>query len=653
MFVLFSQLRKYLPDLTETPEEVAKAFTLTGQMINTIESVNYQGEKDYLLDLEVRQNRVDCLGVIGLAKELSAYYDIPLALDTFMLNVSESLEELPIKIEATEWVKRVMAIKIKNITIKESPAWLKQYLELNEINSINLLVDLTNYVLLETGIPSHVFDSDLVGERLIWEINSEYKTITTLKGNELDLTQSSNTLIISNGEKPLSLSFIGGKEDAVNVNSQNIILEMGIYDEGLVRRNSRNFNTITESSQRLEKYLDPEMVPMAFAMLVNLIIENCEGEIDSKVYDNYLNPVERNEIKINIKKISQIAGIEIEIKDSLNILDRLGFEIVSQSEEELIVKRPINRLDINIQEDCIEEIIRIYGYTNIPKDNLSVEVTKNITPSHLVLIDHIQNILEFNGFDEVRSWVLVNEESNAKTNFEDWNPVKVTNSINEEVPFLRQSISASLFNQLHTYKKNNITYIKIFEIGKVFGQRGTHYDENYSLGLLLGNNDINLLKEYVEKIIRYFEIGNVIYSKSDKIIPSAHPKSIWNIEIQNFNNEFVKVGLMYLSNKEVENECVIAEININAFNDVILGVSKRSVFEINQKLIGLDANLFVQNNEDPNVVIIEKLNNIGNIWSWGIIDEYKESDRKKITVRVWYRDMSDQEAKLLHSEIFK
>lgn len=656
MKVLYSQLKKYLPNLTSDAYEVAQAFTSTGQMIDKLFEVEFQGKKDYLLDLEVRQNRADCFGVLGLARELAAFYNIELAYPESFTNtdhLKNNLDyELPIGIRAVGAVKRVMALKFKNIQIKESPAWLKEYLGHYEINIINNLVDLTNYVMIETGIPSHVFDAGLVGDKLVWEINPEYKKITTLNGEELDLTEASDVLLISDDKRVLSLSFIGGKVDEVNNSSTDIILEMGIYDGGLVRRNSRNLRTITEASQRLEKFLDPDMIPQAFNMLVNLILEHCGGEIASNVFDQHVQKTPDIEIRLRLEKVSQLAGVDIPKKTIEDILYRLGFVIKSEGDNALILKRPVNRLDVEIEEDVIEEIIRMYGYDNIPKDHLSIEITKDITPAHLRLIDKIQDILTSNGYDEVRSWVLVEEESNARSNFEDWEAIKVTNSINEEVPFLRQSIAVSLLGQLQNYRKNNIPDIQLFEVGKVFGKRNGIYDEHYTLGVLRGDNDINTLKQDLENILRTFEVDGIRYVEAKNMPQSAHPKSVYDIEILNSEDEFEKIGILYVTNRNIAGECVIAEVDINRFNDISLGLDNRSVYEITKKIVDLDINLVLGSNSDINIEVANRLKDIKNIWKWEVVDRYEDNGKTKYTVRVYYMGLSDQEAKELHARIF-
>lgn len=648
MLVLFSQLKKYLPSLSASAKEVSQVFTFTGQMIDKMIEVEYQGKKDYILDLEVRQNRADCFGVYGLARELSAYYDIPLEFPKTKFERSEVDRKLPIEIKAKQAVKRLKAIKLTNLKISESPSWLKEYLILYGINPVNNLVDLTNYVMVETGFPSHVFDCDLVGDKLVWEINQSYKSIVTLKGEEIDLTKSQDTLVISDGNRPLSLSMIGGKEDAVSNTTLDVILEMGVYDGGLVRRNSRKLNIITEAGQRLEKYLDPDMVDQAFAYLVDLIQKECSAKIGSAIFNEYIQPTKRNEIKVRVEKISQLAGIQIPFELSLGILRRLGFKIVKEDRDILVVQRPINRLDILIEEDVIEEVIRVYGYANIPKDSLSIEVTSDITPSHLVLMRHMENILEANGYDEVRSWVLVEEELNSKLNFEDWDPIHVTNSINEEVNILRQSLGVSLVGQLESYLKNNISDIQIFEMGKVFGRHADRYEEHYSLGLLTLGSDIDLLKLTVEKVIRFFEIDKVFFNPSSRKASLSHSKSSWDITVLNKAGERVLLGVLYVSNKYEDITFCLAEINLDKLNEVILQSNVRSVHEVTQKLVYLDTNIVIGDSENLSEVVIKKLSGLDNIWKWEVVDLFD----KKATVRVYYKDLSDQDAKALHTHLF-
>lgn len=647
MKVLYSQLKKYLPDLKASEKEVTDVYTLTGFMLDKKFDVKYEGKDDKFFDLEVRQNRADAFGVKGLARELSAYYNIGLKFPEYSLPQTSVSYDLPIEVKAEKAVKRVMALKISNLEVKESPAWLKEYLELYEINSINNLVDLTNYVMLETGHASHAFDTNLMGgDKLVWEIDPSYKKFTTLSGEEVDLV--GEALVISDGSKPLSLSIIGGKDVAINNATKEIVLEMAIYDGGLIRRNSRQMKIITEASQRLEKYLDPESIPQAFSMLVKLILEHVGGEVTSNVYDNYIKKTEFNDIQVDLDKVQQLAGIEITYEESKAYLIRLGFQIVNENGAVLTVKRPIDRLDIEMGEDIFEEIIRMKGYNLIPQNNLSTLLTKEITPNRITLVNQIEQILSSRGFDEVRSWVLVDSELNQRANFQKWEEIKVTNSINEEVPFLRQSISVSIIEKFDNYKKNSIPDIKLFENGKVFGKVGKEYQEFNSLGMLLEGEDINELKQQVGVLLRTLGLGEVLFKQSENTPKTAHPKTSWDIYVQDKN-----IGIIYLSNKEVVDTFCISEVNVDLIDEILSKEGKvADTFEVTQKLVELDVNVELSSDKDINWTMNDKLNSNENVWKWAVTDKFESGNKIKYTVKVYYFNLTDPEAKRLHTKIF-
>lgn len=648
MKVLYSELKKYLPDLKADAKEVAQVFTITGFMIDKFFEVEVDGQKDFLLDLEVRQNRADSFGVLGLARELSAYYNIPLKKDNASLDFSSQSYELPIEVKTDKETKRLLAIKISDLTVSDSPNWLKEYLAQYDINSINNLVDLTNYVMILTGHPSHAFDTDLMGsDKLVWEMNNgKYKKFKTLSGEELDV--ASDAIVISDGGKPLSLSMIGGSDVAINANTKNIILEIAVYEGGVVRKNGRQMRVVTEAGSRLEKYLDPESIPYAFNLLVNLILENCGGEISSKLFESYVVKTPEIIIDVDLDKVQQVAGIEISYEDSINYLTRLGFEIIETNLPKVKVKRPIDRLDIELEEDVFEEIIRLKGFNNIPKDSLSLPVVKDITPARIKLSKRITDSLAKNGFDEVRSWILVSDNINNLSNYQSWNEIKVTNSINEEVSNLRQTISASLIGQASEMKKNNISDITIFEIGKVFG-KFEDYSEEEHLGLLNANGDINHLKKTLETILRLEGISKIYYKDSEFKPGSAHPKACWDI----FTDD-QKIGIIYSSNKNKVQESNIAEVNLTRLDQILSGLENaKPVQEITQKIVELDTNLVLDlsKNVEEEVQNLIK-NESGNVWNFKVIDQFTKDNITKYTVRVAYMHLTDPEAKELHRKIF-
>lgn len=655
MKVLYSQLKKYLPALTADYKEIGKVFTMIGYMQDgPAAEVTYQGKTDYFIDLEVRQNRVDCLGVLGLARELSAYYNIPVEYPVFpsIETYANNQHKLDIQITARNAVKRVMAVTFSNITIKESPDWLKEYLALYEINSINNLVDITNYVMLQTAHASHVFDTDLVGENLVWELNEgKYNSLKTLNGIELQLTP--DTIVISDGKRPLSLSFIGGGEDAVSNNTKNVLLEVAIYDGGLVRKNSRNLKTLTEAGSRVEKFLDPETIPYALEMLIGLITEHCNGSVSSAVFDEYVQKAEEKVMTIDLDKVQQLAGVPISYEDSQTYLQRLGFEILDVALPQIQLKKPVDRLDIEQSEDIYEEIIRMYGYANIPKNTLNQTLVTDVTPAHLKLIDTLKDIAVNNGFDEVRSWVMVDEIRNLDANYTESNAIRVTNAINDEVPILRQTLGVSLIGQAESMAKNFIDNILICEEGKVFNKNAEKYHEYYVFGGLGVGLELEDMRQKVEQLLRQVGCEQITYKASHRIPNTAHPKSCFDILIEH-NNSKTNVGILYKTNTTKTIDASIFELFVDTLSEIISSKHPtKSTQEIDQKLVALDTNITLKTTENIQEYMISILKDVREkIWKWEVIDTYNiDSETIKYTVRVTYMHLNDSEAKELHARL--
>ncbi|MCA9381377.1 phenylalanine--tRNA ligase subunit beta [Candidatus Dojkabacteria bacterium] len=648
MKLLHSQLIKYIPSLKISANEVADVFTEIGYMKDgPVEEVTFGGKADYFTDLEVRQNRADCFGVQGLARDLAAYHNLDFVLHEYNLDDSNTDYTLPIEVKNSEAVKRVMAIKIDNVQVGESPDWLKEYLALYDINSINNLVDLTNYVMLETGHPSHAFDADISGDALVWEINPNYKKMVSLDGTKIDLVDEA--LVVSDGKQPLALAgLVGGDKAAMSMDSKNVIVEMAVYDGGLIRRNSREMKVFTEASSRLEKFMDPDSIDEGFSMLVSMILDICNANIASKVYDNYLQKEEKNIITIDLDKASQIAGVEIEHKDATESLIRLGFDFVENNDPILKVTRPINRLDIQEEEDVYEEIIRMYGYYQLPTDTLNIQVVRDVTPARINLIDNIKSHLTANGFDEVRTWVLVDESSNSKSNFSEFEAISVQNSINDEVPILRQNLTSGLLKQVETYEKKFINQIQIFEVGKVFYNADSLFKEHYALGLCIaGSDSFKALEKEIKRLLSSFGFNNPIFKQAEIVPEFAHPTSCFDIWI-----EGQKFGVIYKSNSLETSNCSYAEVNIDKLSDDAKEI--KSTIELSGKLVSLDSNIILEKSEDINLSVREKLTEDlkENLWSWEVIDEFEDGNKSKYTVRFIYFNLSDQEAKTLHEKVF-
>lgn len=651
MKVLYSEIKELVPGLKASPKEVGEALTLTGFMMDGFTEVSYKGKKDYLLSLEIRQNRADCLSVIGLAQEVAAYYNLKLNVPTVKSINNNNTKKLDIKIEATKETKRVLAIKIDGVKNIESPVWLKEYMSFYGLNSAGLLVDLSNYVMMLTGYPSHLIDFDKTEGPICWSMNNSFKEITTLLGSVTKL--NNNEIIIRDNNSVLALAgIIGGKTDSIDIETKSIIAEIAVYDRSIIRKNSRSLNITTEASRRLEKDLDPNGADYAMKMLVSLILKYAEGQVVSSLFNYYPKKYISPKIQFDKELPSKLAGIEINPKDTLKILKGLNFQIISKNNK-LTVIPPTSRMDVSLPEDLAEEVIRIYGYNHIPTNETPcLEIVKNITPKNIILSEKIRDVLTALGFDETLSWPLTQEGINDKFNYSDLKEITTQNSVNDLFPNLRQSMAPGLLNQMNEYFKKGVEYIDIFEIGKVFGEKNKNYLEHDSLGILSAtkNNTLPQFKDKVESLLRLLGFEDVKYFESKSKPKTSNPQSCWDIFVNNQN-----IGILYkLAPSETKLNIYFAEIDIEKITKMLTNVDNNPVVELTQKLIPLDVNIELDEKESIFEYLdnLEKNINKKNIWSINIADIYQMKGKKRYTLRVTYEELSDKEAKEIHLKMF-
>jgi len=651
MKVLYSQIKELIPDLKAIPKEVGETLTLTGFMMDSFSEVSYKGAKDYLIGLEIRQNRADCLSVIGLAREVAAYYNLMVSIPEIK-QISKSYQQLDIDIEATDYVKRVLAAKINEVTNGDSPDWLKDYLSFYGLNSVNILVDLSNYVMLLTGYPSHLIDYKKTKGKIAWSLNADFDEMTTLLGTSVKL-QKNVELIIKDEKNIIALAgIVGGTEAAIDSETKDIIVEVAVYDRSVVRKNSRNLNIVTEASHRLEKDLDPNGAEYAINLLVSLILEYSDGKVASDLFEYYPKRYVSPKIEFKTGMPSKFAGVDIEESDVLRILKNLNLA-VEKKDNLLLITPPTYRLDISLPEDLAEEVIRMHGYNLVPTNEIpKLEIVSDITPRNILLVEKMRDILSTLGFDEILSWPLTKNGDNELVNYTEWNTISTQNSVNDVYPNLRQSMITGLLNQLGEYFKKNIDFINIFEIGKVFGEKSGKYDEYESLGIMSTSDKEAIIefKNKVESLMRLIGFNDIKYFKAKNKPKIANPNSCWEI----YEGERV-IGILYkLIPQEIKSNIYAAEFNINKVTSLLVLVKNNPVVEITQKLITLDVNVELESSES----ILNYLKNIEKkidknyIWSINVADAYSLEKTVRYTLRVTYKELSDQEAKRIHSEIF-
>ncbi len=483
MKISYNWLKEYV-DFEQSPEKLADDLSLFG---HEVESINKIGA-DNILDFEITPNRGDCLSILGMAREISALYDIKIkSKKTLILrSIKESDgkldKKLDIKIESLEICPRFTARIIDNIEVKESPDWIKTKLATFGFRPINNIVDITNLVMIETGQPLHAFDYDKIKDGLM-NIRKSRKgeEVTTLDGVKRVLPNGA--IIIEDTEKTYDLAGImGGQMSEVDENTKTIVLQGAIFDPVLIRRASKYLKHTTDASYRYERGVDYKGTIFGVDLAAQLIQESCEDAKVGELIDIKSQTLELNKIDLDIEKVDKLIGIEIDQEKAKEYLERLKFQV----EGNVVTVPSYRALDVKIWQDLAEEIARVYGYNNIKKS----PITNDQSPKNNIdwqKREYIKDQLVKMGFVEVYSYSFADKDKIELLGFDIKNCVEIANPLSPETQFLRPSILPSLLVQ--AAKNPWAPDVNLFEIEKVF-ESPVNGSEKWELGIItLGKSD--------------------------------------------------------------------------------------------------------------------------------------------------------------------
>ena len=555
--------------------------------------IKYMGLDDEVIDFDLTANRGDLLSILGMAYELGAIYDKKVKeIDLSHKENSEDVNDT-FKVEVnTDNCSIFLAKKVKNIEIKESPAFIKNRLIASGIRPINNVVDISNYVMLETGQPLHFYDADTLKGKLEVRMAEDGEKLTTL--DSIERTLSKEDIVISDGEKAIGLAGVmGGLETEITDNTKNVIIESAIFDGVKVRKTSKEILR-SEASSRFEKGLDPNRTYMAIERACKLLEEYASGEVVGGIakYDN--SDKENRNIEISFKKINDVLGMEISKKDVLDVFRRLGFDVIIKKQksdftetekelenvEEITVSVPRRRGDISIKEDLIEEVGRIYGVDNIvgklPQMPLKSGSYDKVTRG-------IRNKMVDLGLNETLSYILVNDKEAKYFTKDDTELVSLLDPMSEDRNTLRHSILPSLLKIYEYNKARSNKDVSIFEIGKAFYKKAEEYGEHNKLAVLmtgdfyLGVNnkkqvDFYVIKGIVEETLDFLGYtGRYSFIVRENQMPDeVHPGQSALISV---NNDIV--GLIGRVHPSLVKEAVyIFEIDLDKLLDKKVGKMK-------------------------------------------------------------------------------
>jgi phenylalanyl-tRNA synthetase beta chain len=515
-------------------------------------------ESDFVLEVDLTPNRIDSASHIGIARDLAAYisqkhpisYHRP-SVDGFKVD-NRSLE-IPVTVQISDACPRYSGVTISNVTVKESPEWLKNKLKLIGLKPINNIVDITNFVLFETGQPLHAFDAaEIKGGKVVVRTADAASKFVTLDGIEREM-HPDDLLICNESEGMCIAGVFGGLHSGVKDSTTSIFLESAWFDAVYIRKTARRHTLSTDASFRFERGTDPNGTIYALKRAALLIKAVAGGEISSEIVDVYPNPVADFQVDVTFANIKRLIGVDLGKEKIKQILAALEIRIEKETETGLSLLVPPYRVDVKREVDVIEEILRIYGYNNIElPTNVNSSLQYSVKPNPTKIRNLIAEMLTAQGFNEIWS------NSLTKTSYFENNPVfpiestvKLFNPLSNDLGSMRQTL---LFGGLESiaYNANRKNAdLRLYEFGNCYFSKGSelkenpirNYREEEHLALFVTgekeaanwSNPVNktsffLLKSYTENVLK--RLGFVVL----------------NLKTEGYSNELISEGIQYFIN---------------------------------------------------------------------------------------------------------
>ena len=588
--------------------------------------------KDIIFEIDNKSltNRPDLWSHYGIARELASHCERPLKnLKLDDLTKYKDLDGVEIKVDCDNLL-RYTAIKIENVTNKLTPYYMQVRLYYCGMRSLNLLADLTNYIMLEIGQPMHAFDGDKVNKIEVEYAKNDEEFITL--DNQKRILKDTDIMIKSNGENVCIAGVMGGLNSEIVDTTNKLLLESAVFDCASIRKTANRLNLRSEASNRYEKSLDPENTTVATARFLYLLKEIDENvKVVSSFSDNYQKHYDKIKIEISLDYINGYIGTNLTIDYCKKILESIGFVVEILNDNNMIVSVPSYRAtkDISIKADIVEEVARLYGYDNIK----AKPIIFSVEPSELdPMIENeykVKDTLCLEGFTEIYSYIWKDKKENDRLKIEEPVGVKVVNStlFNE----IRTSLAPTMLQVIDKNAKN-YDNIKVFEIARVV--EGINQDNTSNEQKKLSFCIASTTKEYKDI---YFEAKKTIQTlaESFNIKLSYNPKManknylhpLNNCEILIDNEVIGFMGMVHPNTTEVINSkmnIAIVEIYINKFLKNAKQKSKYYPISVYQP-VNLDFNFVIS--KDIYFGEIEKvLNNYKTElnYSYKLIDIYKD-----------------------------
>jgi len=631
------------------------------RLVDVFTQVGFECESERgLIEFDITPNRGDVLSLKGLEREFHAYQakKSNRKLETSKLNsikdrkIINQIDDSGCGNYHLMLVKKLQ--KIKNLDAKK-----RNFIDSAEIPLIHPLVDLGNYVMLEIGAPMHVFDLD----KLDLPINVQFpksnnNSLEVIGGDLKDIQSSSLTIQDQSGIQAIA-GIIGSERSAVSSNTANIAVEAAFFKPETIVNQARKYGLSTDASHRFERGVDPEIQQLALERYLFLLNEIAAYE-SVELYQSLSKKTKKKNVHFNIDRFNNFSGLSIKASQAIAILSNLGFEIAANSSKSLVFNIPSHRFDISLEEDLYEELLRSYGYDNIPISKPKTgPIIKNEKENAL---ENLRLGFVHAGFKELMHMPFVSKESFQQLNSENWNAAELQNPINENEPCLRGSLFSSLFSAINKNVKKGYLSIKVFEVGNVFKKEKNGFAQSLHLSGIIYNHEP--IQTWSQKEYTYD-----FFSMKAEILKLLKTQGLHNAELQKTNSvtPFNENALAIFVGKQKIG--LIGEIDLSITDKLI----KKPAFgfEIYPEQISLflknpkikKTSKFPLSSRDINIILdksityheVESLISQGaikHLTSFNLINTFEGKDIPKGTISMTLRFIFQSNSKsLLESEI--
>ncbi len=422
---------------------------------------------DLMLDVDVGPNRPDVMSTLGLARELAAYYGLPLREPEITLAEDGPPATVSVRIEDPDGCPRFTAREVRNVSVGPSPLWMRIRLEACGVRAISNVVDISNYVMLELGHPNHVFDKDLLGDEIVVRRARDDETIRTLDGVERSLHR--DDIVVADAERPVGIGGVmGGGESEVGKTTKNVVIEAAYFHPPSVLLTAKRHGLHTEASSRFQRGMDPNGAERANRRVAQLLAEHAAGIPAPGAVDAYPRVIEPRTVELALSEVTRVMGKTIEAEVAKDLLTRLGFEV--EGDDPLMVTSPTRRPDVGRPVDLIEEVARLHGYENFP-DRIAVGTGGGLPTSEKRLRE-LRRVMVGAGYFEAIMLSFLGQEDLDRLGLADDDPrrdgIELTNPLREEEGVLRTTLLPGLLRAAANNAARGVRDVALFETARVF-----------------------------------------------------------------------------------------------------------------------------------------------------------------------------------------